>query len=226
MKIYVIAGLHGDEPFGLNIIGKLQQRQSPDIRTRVGHPEAIAKHVRFLESDLNRSFTAECDTIESELAVSIRADIDSFRPDCIIDIHTSVSNVKNVAIVARRTSITEKVAQTLNMTAIVEMPPHLAETSLIGCYEDIAVSIEYGKNQQSDKLAEYIAMSIKNLNNPLPNQIHHTPAFRVISTVPKKYHGLKDIVNLTYASDLDGYPFLAGENTYPDIGGFLAEKIR
>lgn len=224
MKTYVIAGVHGDEVFGLKIIGAIDRSSNQNITTVVGHAEAIAKKRRFIESDLNRSFELKSHTIESRIAKSISDNLRNNQHDYIIDIHTSRSNVKSVAIVAKLTETTKYLAHMLETDAIVIMPPQLTSTSLIGCQPDKSISLEYGAGKRSDKLAIKTAEVIMSLGN-IQEIKHDLPVYAVISRIPKDYEGLSGIKNLEYDVTLNGYPFLAGVDTYPDFGGFLAQKL-
>ncbi|MGC1177333.1 MAG: hypothetical protein WA843_04650 [Candidatus Saccharimonadales bacterium] len=40
MKIFVMAAMHGDEPFGVQVIDILRRGTNKNIITKVGHPEA------------------------------------------------------------------------------------------------------------------------------------------------------------------------------------------
>lgn len=217
--------MHGDEVFGLKILGKLSEHLPGTLAVRVGHPEAIAKRRRYLETDLNRSFRSEQQTIESSLANEITADIKRFAPDCIIDIHTSTSTMPTVGIAAKLTPTTLYAAQRLGMQALVIMPERIARNSLIGAFPDTALSIEYGKHQRSDVLAVTTAQHILSLAAAEQRPVLDIPIYHVTSTIAKDFHALDGIKNLSYNQELEGYPFLAGKNTYPDIGGFLAQKL-
>lgn len=225
MKTYVIGAMHGDEVFGLKILGALREINNPNIKTQIGHPEAVAKHRRYLEADLNRSFSTSNNNKESKIARAICSEIDQYEPNYILDIHSSVSPVRKVAIVARLNKTTINLAKATGMDSIVLMPPKIARNSLIGRYPKNAVSLEFGKYQRSDKLALSIAEKINDINHFKSNESKNLPTFKVVGIIPKSHHSLKQITNLRYNSKLNGYPFLAGENTYPTIGGFIAEKI-
>lgn len=224
MKSFVVAGLHGDEVFGLKVLGILDRSNRNDITTRVGHAEAIAKNKRYIETDPNRSFGKKFNSLESEVASTISKKMSECAPDYIIDIHTSRSNVRAVAIVSTITDTNVYLAHALNAEALVVMPKELTVTSLIGCMPDRSISLEFGANQRSDKLAVKTAEAIQSLGRTKVVK-QKLPIYTVISKIPKSFEGLKDIKNLKYDAKLKGYPFLAGVNTYPDFGGFLAKKL-
>lgn len=224
MKIYVIAAIHGNEKFGLKVLSHLDIN-SPNIRVRVGHPEAIAKNKRFIGSDLNRSFRDKANTTEARLAKSIEQEISSFAPNYVIDIHTSITDVGIVAIMAERNDKTELLAHTLGATNMVIMSPEFTKNSLIGCAPDRSISLELGRGLRSDNLARKIAQSITHLPEAKFDTKQKLPLFQVTSTIKKDYKHFDKLSNLKFSSHLNAYPFLASKNSYQNMGGFLAKKI-
>ncbi len=225
MKIYIVAAIHGDELLGLKVVGRINRTGKNQILVRVGHPAAVAKHKRYLEEDLNRSFASKKDTIEAFIARDIKLEINKFNPDLVIDIHTSVTDTGRVAIVAKDNQLISYVAQALGMEKVVIMPKQLIDTSLIGLLPDISISLEFGINNRSDKLASEISTRIESLNISDLNLGTKLPTFEVYSQIDKNFSKLHAIKNLVFNEELGGYPFLAGLNTYKTIGGFLAKKI-
>src|SRR4051794_22366141 len=94
-KIYVVAALHGDEPFGLKVLAQLRYRnERRQIVSKVGHPEAVAKRKEFIEVNLNRAFGPDApDAKETWIAKFIMGNIAYHKPDLIIDIHTCECHV-------------------------------------------------------------------------------------------------------------------------------------
>lgn len=225
-KMLVVAGVHGNEPFGLKVLGKLKEEIS-SIQTLVAHPEALAKRIRFIESDLNRSFTGQSNTLEERLAVSIKKELVDSQPDMVIDLHTSVSDCGPTGIIATYSLENHLLAEQCGMACVVIMPP---SNALIEQCDSPAVALELGRNLRSDKLAKDIAGCLKKIaRNGLAQRTPTIPVYEVKATIPKNYPGLRTIKNLCYDTALKGYPFLAGPDTYPDIGGFLlmeSSKVR
>lgn len=56
MKILVIGGMHGNEPLGIALVKKLQKENIKNIDAVFANEKAIQKNVRFIKTDLNRSF--------------------------------------------------------------------------------------------------------------------------------------------------------------------------
>jgi len=223
MKLYVVAAMHGDEIFGLEVLKYIEKIKN--IKVRIAHPKAIKGNKRFITSDLNRSFRRSHNNLESKLADSIEKEIIEFKPDYVIDIHTSITNVGKTGIVCGYSTKIENLAQSLGLNNIVIMPKKYYQNSLIGCLPDRSISIELGKNLRSDKLARTLAKNINDLVLKDKNYLKPLSRYSVTTTIDKKDNNVVGIENLKYNSYFKAYPFLANEKAYLDIGGFLAKKL-
>lgn len=224
-KLFVVAGMHGDEPFTLVIAGKLLEIGSTKVDVRIGNPEALASGVRYIQTDMNRSFLmSKSSSKEARLATSLQKQIAKSNPDLIIDMHTSISNVPKVAILAQDSKKLRSIASKLGMDAVVIMPTSIAQKSLIGQYPSMSMSLEFGIEHRSSKLASQIAKSITALkiSGPPPNDL---PVYKVIRKIESTEARGTRLENLEYNKDIGGYPFLVGKGTYPDFKGFLAKKL-
>lgn len=219
-KILVTATIHGNEKFGLKILGALYENKSA-AQTLVAHPEAVAKNVRFIESDLNRSFNGKSSSLEERIAQSIMDRVKNIKPDIVIDLHTSVSDCGAVGIVTKYSRANHLIAEKSGMSCLVIMQP---SDSFIDQFDVPAVALEFGKNLRSNRLAKNIAEAIESfhLDNTLSAE-PTIPVYKMESIIEKNYKGLDSIKNLAFDHVLGGYPFLAGKNTYADIGGFLLQ---
>jgi len=56
MKILVIGGMHGNEPLGINLAESLFKTPIGGVDVMLANERAIAKNVRFINTDLNRAF--------------------------------------------------------------------------------------------------------------------------------------------------------------------------
>lgn len=227
-KIYVVAALHGDEPFGLKVLAHLRYRnEKRRIVSKVGHPEALAKRKEFIEQNLNRSFGSDAPpSKETQIAKFIMNNITYHKPDLIIDIHTCECSVGKSAIVSDRNPEIIKIAKRLDVDYVFEGVPDLNKRSLLGQHPKQTIVIELGRGLRSDKLAESIAASIAGLLNPSPPQ-DELPKLKYYSKsdylTAKAAKGLK-LENYRFNKKLKGYPYLVGQNTYTEYVGFIAEK--
>ncbi len=225
MKIYVVACLHGEELFGLKIIAQLQALGAARVFTHIAHPEAIAKHTRYLDNDLNRSFGAQAKpSRETTIAQRLLADIAAARPDIVLDLHTSHGEVGKVAIVATSSPKLTSLAHRLGVQQVVVMPPNISKDSLIGQLPTKAMSLEFGTGLRSDKLARQLAESIAELQIPRNLQPTALPVYKVSRLIKNHEARGETLHNYVFNKTLNGYPFLVGKNTYQTFRGFLAHK--
>lgn len=224
--VYVIAAQHGDELFGLKVLAHLEALGLPNIKLKIGHPEAIAKKRRFIDRDLNRSFgDSTYDGREFNIAQRITSEILECNPDIILDLHTSRGNVGKVAIAASTSPILQTIAAHLGMEHFVTMPRSIAKVSLIGQFPERAMSLEFGAGQRSDRLAQDVANAIARLQDQTLHKSSTKIAHYIVERMIEN-HEAKDqsLVNYQFNPALNGYPFLVGKNTYSEFRGFLAHR--
>ncbi len=107
MKLLIIAATHGNELLGTKFYAYLLKTRSPlleHIDFIIGNPRALAANVRYVESDLNRSYSLGTDTYEQRRANEIAAYIRTNRPDLVIDMHTTSTKQPDIIIVGNTTN--------------------------------------------------------------------------------------------------------------------------
>jgi succinylglutamate desuccinylase len=230
-KIYVVAALHGDEPFGLKVLANLRYfNENRQIVSKVGHPEAVAKRKEFVEQNLNRSFGKNAKpSKETQIAKFIMNNIAYHKPDLIIDIHTCECSVGKSVIIPQRSPELIEIAKRLTADYVFEGVDDLNRRSLLGQHPKKTIVVELGKGLRSDQLAETLAKAISELLNPnspeneLPKIKYYSKTKYLTKSVAK---GLK-LDNYKFNEKLKGYPYLVGRNTYAkqhDYVGFIAGK--
>lgn len=225
-KIYVIAGIHGNESFGLKVLARLQEVERPNIFTRIANLEAVSKRKRFIEVDLNRSFLENIpDSKEARLAAAIKREIQQLNPDLIIDLHTSTVKIGKVAIIAQKNTFTMMIAKQMDMKHAALMPVHISKKSLLGVCPEKSVCIELGKGLRSDGLAQEVANKIVNLTKLQEPPDSKLPLLVVERIISKKEATGLNLCNYVYNEELKGYPFLTGETNYKEHRGFLATSL-
>ncbi|OGL34689.1 hypothetical protein A3F65_03265 [Candidatus Saccharibacteria bacterium RIFCSPHIGHO2_12_FULL_47_16b] len=224
-KIYVVACLHGDEPFGLKVLAHLRQVGDERIIRQVGHPEALAKRKEFLEANLNRSFDPDAPpSKEARIAKHILRDIKTHQPDLILDIHTAECAVGKSAIICQINRQCLDIVKRLGMDYVFENVPSISRQNLVGQNPDKSIILEFGRGWRSDQLALSMAHKIADLlkDKPVPKKkLKVYSKTRCIEN--KEAAGLK-LENYVFNKQLGGYPYLVGNNTYTEYVGFLAQK--
>lgn len=102
MKILLIAATHGNEPLGPQLISYIINKR-PElleyIDFMIGNPRALAHKTRYIESDLNRSYSLGDGTYEERRANEIAHHIRNTKPDLVLDMHTTTCTEPPIMIV-------------------------------------------------------------------------------------------------------------------------------
>ena len=113
MKVLIVENTHGDEISGL--------RFPSFVDVIIGNPRAKESGVRFIESDLNRSFNGRIGTMEEKRAVYLREQILP-KYDFVLDIHSTTSGGTDAVITAHDSAREREIAHYLNATNYVYLP--------------------------------------------------------------------------------------------------------
>lgn len=103
-QVILVGGTHGNEFLGPYFLEKVTQtglyKDAPvEVLTLLANPEAFNHSVRFIDHDLNRSFSKDClgseqNSIEIHRAQAIKKQFDSSdKQPFIIDLHSTTSNM-------------------------------------------------------------------------------------------------------------------------------------
>lgn len=166
-KILLVGSQHGDELLGVHLFEHIKLRYPellPYVDYVCANPVAFDKKVRFIESDMNRSFGKEGATHEEQEATKLLEYINETTHDYIIDCHTTTTKVGLCFIVPDLGKARRKlISKTNAIKNIVVLPADITDNSLIG-KTDNSISIECYKHlgAQEDTL-ELLADWISNL---------------------------------------------------------------
>ncbi len=100
----VAGSMHGDEPAGAQVVRHVRETMDPsefpwEVRLAVGNPRALEQNIRFMDSDLNRSFVGgESNGYERERSLELMEAFGS--PRLLIDIHQTHCPTPPLAVVA------------------------------------------------------------------------------------------------------------------------------
>lgn len=86
MKLLVLGGTHGNELLGIELVKILQANPIPGIDAVIANPRAVEKGVRFIETDLNRSF-GEGESYEYRRAQELKETTKNY--DIVFDFHNT-----------------------------------------------------------------------------------------------------------------------------------------
>lgn len=216
----VICGVHGDERLGFQVWRSfvLRKQLPAGLCVIVANEVAGQRRVRFVETDLNRSFPGKLNgSYEERLAGRLVPYLRRSR--YVIDIHQTTSELDYVAITPDLCDGTRKILNATTVRHIILIGP--AKFSLIGNVT-AGVSLEFGR-----KFAGSSA-EVQGVMNRLLNGVESEPAVRSV------YHGIGTIPlgapvpassrNFHYIKRLGGYPLLLRERAYrQQHQGFIAK---
>ncbi|MDD3487716.1 MAG: succinylglutamate desuccinylase/aspartoacylase family protein [Candidatus Moranbacteria bacterium] len=101
-QILLIAATHGDERIGIEVVNKLvEQKLDAYFDFLIANPKALEKNVRYIDSDLNRSYPGDIksDLYEKKNAVNNIKIAKKYK--YVIDLHEAKFGTKNFIIIPR-----------------------------------------------------------------------------------------------------------------------------
>ncbi len=235
-KILIVGGLHGDEPTGIKIAGYFKKNKVPDISSIFANIKAVKNKIRFIETDLNRSFAVSLPlSYEEFLAKDITKKLKNY--NLIIDFHNSVAKGTNCSIVTQEPNkLHLQISASLGFENLLIMPP---SGSLISMNPGKSISIEIAYESIKQYSAIKLIDRIENLQLKKIN-IDNVKIYKYIATLKKptlkrvkiKLGSVKNFIELT--NDQKGklrldkqkkyYPVFAGSDYSKDHGFILVEK--
>lgn len=229
MKILLVASQHGNEYLGEKLYEHIQTKR-PELLQHVefflANPEARAKKVRYLASDMNRSYNGNHVTHEEQLASALLSKIRMGNYDLVLDLHTTVCRQPDSLIVA---SINTKNRRFLNASSIqhfVIMEKKIASTALNGVVPE-SVSVEVNQNISDadlESLCTDIGRFVENKPSKTQKFVYKASPLSKNDVNPEQLAKLRNFEQ----SELGFYPILVGENAYQKHGydyvGFKATK--
>lgn len=223
-KILLLGSQHGNEPLGellLEYISSYHPKLLSHIDYIVGNPRAKAQNVRFIESDLNRSFNGMATTYEERRATEILHLIKKNGYLLVLDLHTTTCNQPPCLIAA---DPRHSFMQASHIPHIVHMNHAIVASSLIGASKQ-AISVEANIEQIDSTLLSSLCQDIYRFieNKPLKGE-------RTVYEIADLL--LKSEVTLAQANTLVNfeksehgfYPVLTGENSYKKHTDYLGFK--
>lgn len=232
MKILLLASQHGDELLGEKLYEYLKRSHLellPSIEFKIANPPAHQRGVRFIVSDMNRSYTTDLKTDEAILAAKLLKYIRQQQFDLVLDLHTTRCVQPPCLIVRRVQTRNERFISASSYNHIVLMRDRIVESSLIGNV-DSAVSVEVSGDDLGDEIYEQLCSDIRRYIDGERSSAKKD-FFEVLGLLRKDELPASEANRLVnfQKSSRGFYPILVGENSYKkntDYLGFKARKVR
>lgn len=226
-RILILGAQHGDERLGERVRRFLKSDLTGRYQTvdyLCGNPKAYRRNVRFIESDLNRSYVANPKTYEEKRAQRILQIIRAGKYDYILDIHTAREEVGRFFLVTHLDETMQRIISASGLNRVAFMPPKIAKHSLIGNVPN-AISIEYERKLAARPQA--VQEIVELVGNLLEGRAgaNEREVFYVQGAIPLDSRISRTAKNFELC-DEDFYPviFGPGNTAYTEHKGFAARK--
>lgn len=227
MKILLLGSQHGNELLGEKLyayINKYHADLLPYISYKVGNPEAHQKGIRYIESDMNRSYNGSLETHEARQARHVQQFIKDGAFDLVLDLHTTVCAQPPCFIIHEINETIRPFIRASHIERVVRLTDPIVATSLIG-NDPKAIAIEVANTQLTPMLFEALCKDIKQYvkggTKPAQKKFYEVPSLLLKSEVSDEL--LSSLVN--FEKTKDGYiPILVGKNSYRKTTHYLGFK--
>lgn len=226
-KILLLGSQHGNELLGDTLYAYMRRHRKellPLVAYKTGNLRAKKAGVRYVESDLNRSYNGRRTTYEERRAARVSKYIGDNRFDLVLDLHTTTCEQPPCLIIPDITDTLQPFLRASSVTHIVLMKHDIVKTSLIGVCPQ-AISIEINKHQLDDG---QMAALCDDLQRYLQGDAYGNE---------KEFYDISEPLKKTEISETDAtglrnftlskfgfYPVLVGENSYKAQTAYLGFK--
>lgn len=225
-KILAIISTHGNELLGPNLLAYMLAKRSKlleNIEFIIANPRAYAKNVRYIESDLNRSYGLGLDTYESQRAKVIEERIRLLKPELVLDFHTTTAEQPDILITANKDN--EVVQRFINSSAVKDV-------LVVEPLNDITtvapnfVAYEVSNSHLNDDLYKQICTDIEIcLDGKMVDQ-ERTFYKMVGKILPEEERIIVDLKNFVYNDTLQTIPAFLGEEAYKQDGTYAGFRLK
>lgn len=240
-QITVVGSVHGDEPAGknaiMNFLGRDLDYNRP-VKFIIANEEALEKNIRYIDTDLNRSFPGnpESENHEERLASELMKEIKGTK---VLDIHTTRSYPEPFATF---THLNEETISIMKASGL-EYGVHFPEESGTLHEQTTGIVVETGHQgtgqarKNAEKVIESFLSSLDVIESEPTQSNSSLEIFRYFETVEGNWEFLaenfelvekgevyakKDCENLEASESF--YPVLMSTDGYEGMLGFKARK--
>lgn len=226
-KILILGSQHGNELLGETLHAYIQKQRPellPYITYLPGNIRARQQNVRYIESDLNRSYNGRRTTYEERRAGRILAYIKRHAFDLVLDMHTTTCQQPPCLIVASPDGAIAPFLRASSIDTVVHMNHDIVRTSLIGVCPE-AVSIEVNRRTLSRALMTALSDDLQRYIDSNTTYAEKT-VYEVGDLLKKTELSEEEASTLCnfQKSPLGFYPVLVGENSYKKQTTYLGFK--
>lgn len=247
-EVAIVGSIHGDEPCGRDGIEEVladPPEVNRPVKFIVANEAALDADLRYLDTDLNRSFPgdAESDAHEVRLAAELAAEL----RDCtVLSLHSTQSYGGMFALVDDLTPDLERLCGALSVDTVVQTKG--ANEGRLFATVDSVVEVECGY-QGSPEAARNAEQVIREFlaatgvtDHPPSKRDEPLPVFQLGEPIPKTAAEQYEVFvqnfekvpkgdpvaaadDETVVADKQFHPVLLSANGYEDVFGFTADRI-
>lgn len=226
MRILAIISTHGNELLGPNLLAYMLAKRSKlleDMEFIIANPRAYAKNVRYIESDLNRSYGLGLDTYESQRAKVIEERIRLLKPGLVLDFHTTTTEQPDILITADKDN--EVVQRFINSSAVKDVlavEPLNDITTVVSNF----VAYEVPNSHLNDDLYEQICTDIARYLDEEAVDQERTFYKMTGKILPEEERNIAGLENFVYNDELQAIPAFLGEEAYRRDGTYAGFRLK
>lgn len=221
----MIAATHGNELLGIKLYQRLLAQRSPLLNAIdfiVGNPRAYAEKLRYIDTDLNRSYGVEGAGYEVLQARKIHEYIQLTKPDIVLDMHTTNCVQPNCLIVhSLEGDMKKKFLRASHIDTILQVQP----MGDIATVTDNVVGYEVPNKAITPILLDEITKDLENfVSNEEPCRAKKL--YRMHGKIYKRDvppQQAKSFVNFQQ-HELGFVPIMTGNNSYKKQTDYLGFK--
>ncbi len=151
MKTAVIACVHGNEQYGLEVIKMLP----PSCSFFIANKKAIEENKRFIDTDLNRCFPGKKEgNNEEKIAYELMTTLNEF--DEVIDLHSTSEECPLFGIITKPNNEKIELAKRLGLQKLVIMSPGYASGRALIDFVKKGISLEVGPHERKENVQDTV----------------------------------------------------------------------
>ena len=226
MRILAIISTHGNELLGPNLLAYMLAKRSKlleNIELIIANPRAYAKNVRYIESDLNRSYGLGLDTYESQRAKVIEERIRLLKPELVLDFHTTTAEQPDILITADKNN--EVVQRFINSSAVKDVlvvEPLNDITTVVSNF----AAYEVPNSHLNDDLYKQICTDIERYLDGKIVDRERTFYKMTGKILPEEEKSVTSLENFVYNDELQAIPAFLGEEAYKQDGTYAGFRLK
>jgi len=244
-ELAIVGAVHGDEPCGVRAIEWLIEEDpevSQPVLLVVANEEALERNIRYLDTDLNRSFQYVAAGSAHELALAERLR-ELIRGKTVLSVHSTRSTHDPFAIVSGIDATVSPIVSRLSVDAVVDAGPPSEGRIFDTSSTVIEVEAGFQGSEAAAENAIQLAEEFLIATGGLPGELEPTehPLFELGSPIQKPDAGSYEVYANNFSAVEEGdvfaaaderpieaderfWPVLLSADGYQDIFGYRGEK--